>query len=418
MKHYSKVILGNGLSGKIFAFYNREFKIIGKEEPMIKNPLIGKLIFLQDNVYNRRFLEDLESALGEEISFVIKSLPIECFDGQKYSSEIKKESKEQIINKKLTSVSGEKLTFNPSIFNKKIALSEENNGILRIIEIDFNDLVAKLNKVISSQVVDASLITKILLKEKKIFTETSSCSYDLAINTINLNIFSKISGESFGELKTLDTTIIEGTEETFGIKKIPYSDAIIYFPQEEFEFSKIVKRDGKCYAEITGTSKKFLNGAESKGTRLIKKNISCNFKGLIFLGRYAEWDPDVKIQDVIRKASEKLPFQLIWTDQKAFSSLFFDFKEDLDLVQKNIKEQILLMSKESFDLLDLLNWKSHQNKKEIDFEKVKEEWIDVFKYWLTIGINLGITPEDFIKKYEEKSLKAREKFGGNTNGTK
>lgn len=405
-----KLILGNGLSAKIFAFYNREYKIIGKDITMTKDSVLNKMIFLQDNSYNRMFLKDLIFISKRNIKIIYENISVVSLEGDEYKIGITEQEKKEILEKKLTD--GEKkLCFKNRIFKEKAKLSESKDGVLKVIEVDFAEIIDALDSVIGLQIIDKSFVKKIDLNEKMLITENDIYRYSNCISTINLNVFYKLCGITDKKNETLGTTIVKGTEKDFGIPNIPYENAIVYFPQKEFEFGKVVKRKKICYAEITGETKNF-DGIFRTDTRLIRKNITNDFKDFFFLGRYAEWDPDIKIQDVIKKSSDRNIMQKIWSNQKSFSSKFYNMEENSELIQSNVKDQSMLLIGEVFSLLENINWKRHVIEKKLDFEEIKEEWIDIFKYWLTIGINLGINFEDFIDSYYKKSEKLKKMKGG------
>jgi len=403
-----KIILGNGLTAKIFAFYNREYKIIGEENSLTTEEGTAPLIFLQYNPYNIKFIQDLSETVGKQIPFTIKNFDILCSDKGEYIRDMTKEDKLKIISKKLTETGGKKLNFIHPLF-QSIAMSEESHGILKIIDINFKDVIKLLNEVISSQIICKERIKSIVTDFKIIYTDTKAFEYDSCVSTISIDKLYILCGVESHGFDTLDTTVVKGTEHELGINLIPYENAIIYFPQENIEFSKVIKRDGICYAEITGDSLVFKNGIKSHATRIVKKSLPFVFPGIVFLGRYAEWNPDIRIQDIIRRSSEKTIMQEIWNDQKAFSSRYFNYEPNIDILQRNIKECVLLLQRESFDLLECINWKVHSNNKiKLDYEKIKEEWIDIYKYWLTIGINLGINYEEFVDAYNKKSKRLNE----------
>jgi len=407
------MILGNGLSAKIFAFYNREYKIIGKDITMSKDSILSKMIFLQDNPYNRMFLKDIIFISKKPISMVYKNISVVSLGNEEYKIGIEKDERKEILKKKLTD--GERsLSFKDKVFKENSKLSESSYGVLKTIEIDFAEIIEILDSIIEPQIIDRTFIKEIDLDKKIIKTEIKDYEYSSCISTINLNIFYKLCGITDKKYETLDTTIVKGTEEEFKIPFIPYDDAIVYFPQKEFEFGKIIKRDKICYAEITGKAKSS-EGVFKKDTRLIKENITNDFEDFLFLGRYAEWDPDVKIQDVVKKSSDRNVMQKIWSNQKSFSSLFYDLKEDSDTIQENVKDQSMLLIGEVFSLLENINWKKHAIEKKLELEKIEEELIDIFKYWLTISINLGINFEDFVDAYYKKSRRLRELKGGKKN---
>lgn len=62
------------------------------------------------------------------------------------------------------------------------------------------------------------------------------------------------------------------------------------------------------------------------------------------------------------------------------------------------------------ELLGHLNFKMHMFPRPMDREKVKEEWIDAFKYLLNIALYLEITPEEIFKKFKEKTSMVWERF--------
>ncbi|HKL23422.1 MAG TPA: dUTP diphosphatase [Candidatus Nanoarchaeia archaeon] len=102
----------------------------------------------------------------------------------------------------------------------------------------------------------------------------------------------------------------------------------------------------------------------------------------------------------------------IWNDQKRFNSNFIKYKE---LTQeqrvKFTKEYSLLLIDEIMELIGETNWKSHRKNKEHFVESnLKEEWIDIFKYWLSIGLIWGFNPYDFIEEYQRKSSVVEQRY--------
>jgi len=59
---------------------------------------------------------------------------------------------------------------------------------------------------------------------------------------------------------------------------------------------------------------------------------------------------------------------------------------------------------EMYEMLRETSWKNHRKDKPFMIESnLKEEWIDVFKYWLSIGLVWGFNPKDLIDEYFRKS---------------
>lgn len=397
-----KLILGLGLSAKIFAFYNREYSIIGTENKQMLSGISQKLMFLQENDYNKQFLADLMRISKTNIPYSIKAIDVLTYANKTFKTNVSEQEKLNIIKKKLTDNHNTNLKFEKSIFADTIVLSEEKQSMLRIIEIDFSAIDKALMMVIQPQILSTEKIIQIT--PDIVRTENNSYAYSNIVNTIPYHVFHRLVKGYMPEVRTLDTTIRQGTEQELGVEVIPYETAIVYYPDPEYQFSKIVKRNGVCYAEITGA----VGGGELiRNSRLIKTTVP-DFPNVIMLGRFAEWDPDIKIQDVVRRSSNKLMMQRIWKDQRAFSGKYFDFAQDIELVQKNIKDMSLLLNGKSYDLLNTINWKRHKQQHKLDVNLVKQEWIAIFKYWLSIGINLNLSYEEFIDAYVKENERINE----------
>lgn len=103
----------------------------------------------------------------------------------------------------------------------------------------------------------------------------------------------------------------------------------------------------------------------------------------------------------------------IWSKQKGFNSNFVDFDNiDQKGRQQMTKEYVLHLMSESQDLLNEINWKMHHKSDEIKINRrdLVLEWIDVFKYWLSIGLLWDITPEEFFSAFNEKSDLVEQRF--------
>ena len=98
----------------------------------------------------------------------------------------------------------------------------------------------------------------------------------------------------------------------------------------------------------------------------------------------------------------------IWEIQKKFNSKFVDYETISDDDNITIKEDFtqkyaLWLMGEVQELLREINFKSHRKVHRVIESNLKEEWIDIFKYWLSIGLGWGWKPEDFMKEFERKS---------------
>ena len=95
----------------------------------------------------------------------------------------------------------------------------------------------------------------------------------------------------------------------------------------------------------------------------------------------------------------------IWQCQKTFNRNFMNFEELTDKNRQELtKEMILHLSDETHELLREIKWKMHRQQNiKVNRNNLLEEWIDIFKYWLTIGQIWDATPEEFVEMFQQKS---------------
>ena len=109
----------------------------------------------------------------------------------------------------------------------------------------------------------------------------------------------------------------------------------------------------------------------------------------------------------------------IWEDQADFNSLFRNIvptRDHDDNVDRMVREEqtktyILGLFSEVDELLREFRWKHHRKEtKRINIATVKEELIDIFKYWISTCLVWSITPEDIMKEYWRKSAVCRQRY--------
>ena len=103
----------------------------------------------------------------------------------------------------------------------------------------------------------------------------------------------------------------------------------------------------------------------------------------------------------------------IWERQAEFAK-----KVDPEAYDDNIqeKEQYTINTayhiiRELAELVDETNWKTHvKYKKAINKSNIIEEYIDVFKFFINLGLVWGITADDVIKEFDRKSAVVEQKW--------
>lgn len=115
----------------------------------------------------------------------------------------------------------------------------------------------------------------------------------------------------------------------------------------------------------------------------------------------------------------------IWRNQREFNEQFFK-DQNLDLNNLSLEQKIhwakefcFHVNKEIADLTNCLpHWKMHyQNDERENDEIVKsnliEEYVDVLKYFMGLGQLLGLSYEEIIKGYEDKTEVVKQKYEQN-----
>lgn len=102
----------------------------------------------------------------------------------------------------------------------------------------------------------------------------------------------------------------------------------------------------------------------------------------------------------------------IWDDQKKFNRNFVDFG-NLTQSEKetHTKDYCLQLLGEVSELLREINYKTHRKNHQVIESNLKEEWIDIFKYWLSLGVLWGWDFKDFEEEYVRKSKVVEQRFG-------
>jgi hypothetical protein len=115
----------------------------------------------------------------------------------------------------------------------------------------------------------------------------------------------------------------------------------------------------------------------------------------------------------------------IWFDQLKYNKQLFKEVYKLDVNSLSIEEKIRFakefyfhINKELVDLINCLpNWKMHyknvENESELISSNLVEEYIDVFKYFMGLGQVLGVTLDDIVKGYANKTEVVRQKYEQN-----
>lgn len=411
MQDKTKFIIGGGISGLIFAFYNNDYKIISKNVGgKLKNKFMKSTILLHDTPETRKFLSDLGLKKNKPIAQIINYY---------YKGELL-ESSTPVLNEIMTCKKLTSCMELDDIQHKHNLLDNTtlsyDDCYIPILEVDLNSVIDLLSK-------EAQCINEKVIKVNKneIVTTNQRYEYYNLISTIGAPTFWKLNGFE-RNLKSLPVSFVYSDTPPLKINKKDVN--LIYFIDSNIKFSRVNRYEKNKYLyEFSGVItpkeiKKFHSEINIIEYFVDKEGIIFTDLNNIppektrFIGRFATWNHEHKIQDTIRDSLTKFDFVSIWNKQKEFNSHFFNFNvQDVELQQKLSKDFILHIEDEAHEFLHEINWKMQQyQKKRLNREKLIEEWIDIGKFWLGLGNVWGIGLDEFFREFWRKSETVDERY--------
>ena len=90
--------------------------------------------------------------------------------------------------------------------------------------------------------------------------------------------------------------------------------------------------------------------------------------------------------------------------QKKFDTEVVE-KRDLHNITADewMQKETLAMISELSELLDEVNFKWWKNPKTIDYDRVKEELIDIFHFFMSMCLKVGMNADEVYQRYIEKN---------------
>jgi hypothetical protein len=315
MKENSKnYILGGGPAGLAAAYYLKDFKVIDKNPlGQLNTPFIPGPRLLQYTPNMMIFIRDViqESGLG----MVFEPIIVEATIGYERYGLYGTKSPEG-FKAHYTQLTRNKISEEDSY------LSEGKTKIKHIIFKDLDEdsylfffkklkeILEERNQIINASVVDISTISKSITYTHH-YTQTSP--YTNLINTINLNILQKINPDLIKRMSNeisnfnLDTTtkcFYKCSYDHRADKTLRKSFSYIYSVSGEYT-RKTYFPDYIVYESMNA-----IKGADIGGNNIemrienlpiqIKDSMNLDsFEGIKLLGRYAEWNHKVKLNEVV-----------------------------------------------------------------------------------------------------------------------
>lgn len=296
----SKYIIGGGIAGLIAAYYKQDYQIIADDigGQMAKKGLGPRILEVNDNSAN------LLADLGYDI-VNIKTAKIGYRYENNFHDTITPEYRRAYYLK------SRNLPNTPDVIVPDSAMSDGKNRI-KYFDIEWKDLIGRLYEAVKDRVI-TSKVKKIDLKNKTLkIGDKKSLKFKKLISTIPAPVFCKLANITPEQpLKSEKKIFVIVLANALDIKDYDY----VYYPEEHIEYHRITNL-GKNRAAIEYTGNHFKPialmekwkhiafTAKELGHAQITGGKLPDIPGVEFAGRYAEWNHDIKTDDLVGRFRE------------------------------------------------------------------------------------------------------------------
>lgn len=293
-KEKTEIIIGGGISGLIWAYFNPKAIIITDQiggQFSSKFQLGPKYIHIDE--HSIRFFNDLE------IRPKVKRIKIGFFYDGKLHSENTEENRKRYFMK----TRGE--TSEPYRSVMSADKTEFDS-----FDISVDEIIEKIKEKINNKIIFEKVIS-IDNHHKKITTQFTEIKYDNIISTIPLNVFLFLNNkpELAKRFKSYPTTFIyQRTNEECPFKDFQDYD-YVYVSELKYPFHRITKVPNGIVYEYKGDSIISSNNEVDRVVmnvgQLIQNDIKIDLKSIKFWGRYAKWQHGLLVNDLLKEIYEK-----------------------------------------------------------------------------------------------------------------
>lgn len=287
----NKIIIGGGISGLIAAYYNDDYLIISKDiGGQMANGYLGPRI-LEESKSSKQFLKDLGYPLIRKTANI----------GYQINNNIYPETDD---NERMKYYKKSRCLKNTDDVPSSIMSSGKNH--INYFEVEWDKIIQKMLLKIGNRIINHNVISIEEDNKKIILDDSSFVVYENIISTIPAPIFYKIINEdNDNNFKYIPKLFIIVSTMKFPFFCNLY-DYIYYITN--FKFHRITKI-GK-YLAVEYTTEEDLDNILSewefeleasfklKYGQIVSGSVD-DFENIEFLGRYAEWNHKIKINDVL-----------------------------------------------------------------------------------------------------------------------
>ena len=353
----NKYILGGGIAGLIFAYYNPSYTIISQDVGgKLLNSFMSHIVYLHDSKETRELLEALN------IKYTLKTQLIKYYKNNKVLDIISTDDKKELIIKKM----------GDTTFNIKDFTLSTSDYYISILDVNFDELITKLKE--NVKIIPEKIIR---ILDTEIITDKTSYQYSSIVSTLPANIFWQLYNKPL-TLKSKEITFVLADKQPIDVS-VDYG--LMYCIDTDKAYTRISKKDNTYLYEFTGAytkdevlkqlpaDTKILEYYVDKTGILYTDNNNIPPKNVLFVGRFAKWEHSQKIKDVINDAIFDYDFRHIWNRQKSFSKNRIDFntlKDSIAEKQEETKSLLLHLFGELAEVLNEINYKKHKKEKTLD----------------------------------------------------
>jgi len=429
------LVIGGGISGLIFCYYNPEFHLITDElGGLLKHEEIFGNMILWDTPETRHLLSDLGLSIE-----AVKERVHYYFNGKIYD-EAPPMLRREYLSKRM-GVLAQHINF------QDLALSTEETNYIPGLRVDFRELLSRLVKSIKSRqnytlgkvlAFDDQAIQLLQANQK----QSEIVEFEKLVSTIPAPTFWWLwRGSDCKEIckpeefRSTETTYFSFNKMQGKLKKLLIDSGCL---PEDFRYS-VYFLNNSAFHRMTRTSAnrysvhftkvistkeasklleipiEQLQRREEKIGQFLNHHANFPPHNIMFLGRHAQWLYKIKVQDIVRVARfSKFMLEGMRSRQSRFNKNFIPFNE-LGFAEKQrlTEKWILYAMSELAELLDETNWKLHRIRKEIKREKILEEWIDTLKFVIGIADIWGFTNAEIYEAFHKKSDFVEKRFQDN-----
>jgi len=285
-----KIILGGGIAGLLYSFYNPDCLLITDKlggQSKSRFQLGPRILHADENT--SKFLSDLKRYIP------IKKIKVGYF----YNDSINDENTEENKKKYFEKTRGE--TSQP--YSSVMSSNKNEYGSY---DISISEIIEDLERMIKNEVIIGK-VSKIDTDKKILTVNDTEIKYSELISTIPLNVFLFLTGniDKANSFKSYPTTFVLMKS----LEKCIFTDFnehdYIYVSDEKYSFHRVTKtKDGYVF-EYKGeriVDPLLLKDSEIiKVGQLIQNDEIIKFSKVKFFGRYATWKHNILINDLLKE---------------------------------------------------------------------------------------------------------------------